>query len=865
MKLKNNVFKRKKKNTGVLIKSSEIRFVESILKKINFIEKSIKNLTDDQLKNRTRVFKQRLEQGAKLDDIRAEAFAVAREATYRVLGKKPYDVQMIGGLILDLGSVAEMKTGEGKTITSIAPIYLNALEGKGVIVSTVNEYLAERDAKEMGEVFNWLGLSVGINKANASKTAKKNAYNADVTYSIHSELGFDYLRDNMVISNNEKVQRDLNFCLIDEVDSILIDEAKTPLIISGGEAQGDEIYEMADAFVRTLNPSKYDIDHETQSIFLNFEGVNYANEYFKFKNLYDIENSEMVHRIQNALRAHYIMKKDVEYVVIEDKIELVDSFTGRIMEGRAYSEGLQQAIQAKERVTIEPETKTLATITYQNFFRMFKKLCGMTGTAKTEEQEFLDIYNMRVNVVPTNKPILRNDHPDKIYLSLSAKYKAIIEAIKEIHKKGQPILLGTSQVDESEILHEFLLKENLPHKVLNAKQDKQEAIIISKAGELGSITIATNMAGRGTDIKLGEGVREVGGLFVIGTNRAEAQRIDNQLKGRAGRQGDIGESQFFLSVEDSLIKRFSLQDKWKDIFKSYGDNEIEGKTIKKAFIRAQKKIEGFNYDSRKSILNYDDVIRRQRDLIYKQRNIILSKDNNLEIIKRMIKSTSKEILFLNGVLEDNGMINYHKLVEQINEIFLQETSFKFNYEDVLNLTFETIPSFFEAALLEIYLLNRENAINDSSIEWVQSNEKSSIIAALDNQWKYHIDIMDKLRSSTNVVQYSQKNPYQVYAEESTLKFNEMVNIIAFNTIQELFNNINIIKDKETKVLSVGGIKVNIGKNTPKILENLIIKRIEKLIKNNTTDIRNELSKENHEEIIFDNDYEKELFFLDSFL
>ncbi|MGL5357614.1 MAG: preprotein translocase subunit SecA [Metamycoplasmataceae bacterium] len=865
MKLKNNLFKRKKKNTGVLIKSSEIRFVESILKKINFIEKSIKNLTDDQLKNRTRVFKQRLEQGAKLDDIRAEAFAVAREATYRVLGKKPYDVQMIGGLILDLGSVAEMKTGEGKTITSIAPIYLNALEGKGVIVSTVNEYLAERDAKEMGEVFNWLGLSVGINKANASKTAKKNAYNADVTYSIHSELGFDYLRDNMVISNNEKVQRDLNFCLIDEVDSILIDEAKTPLIISGGEAQGDEIYEMADAFVRTLNPSKYDIDHETQSIFLNFEGVNYANEYFKYKNLYDIENSEMVHRIQNALRAHYIMKKDVEYVVIEDKIELVDSFTGRIMEGRAYSEGLQQAIQAKERVTIEPETKTLATITYQNFFRMFKKLCGMTGTAKTEEQEFLDIYNMRVNVVPTNKPILRNDHPDKIYLSLSAKYKAIIEAIKEIHKKGQPILLGTSQVDESEILHEFLLKENLPHKVLNAKQDKQEAIIISKAGELGSITIATNMAGRGTDIKLGDGVREVGGLFVIGTNRAEAQRIDNQLKGRAGRQGDIGESQFFLSVEDSLIKRFSLQDKWKEIFKSYGDNEIEGKTIKKAFIRAQKKIEGFNYDSRKSILNYDDVIRRQRDLIYKQRNIILSKDNNLEIIKRMIKSTSKEILFLNGVLEDNGMINYHKLVEQINEIFLQETSFKFNYEDVLNLTFETIPSFFEAALLEIYLLNRENAINDSSIEWVQSNEKSSIIAALDNQWKYHIDIMDKLRSSTNVVQYSQKNPYQVYAEESTLKFNEMVNIIAFNTIQELFNNINIIKDKETKVLSVGGIKVNIGKNTPKILENLIIKRIEKLIKNNTTDIRNELSKENHEEIIFDNDYEKELFFLDSFL
>lgn len=553
--------KRKKFFKELRFKSAEIKDAEFYLKKINSLGRSIKNLTDEQLKNKTRAFKQRLSRGETLDDIKIEAFAVAREATYRVLNKRPFDVQMLGGLILNMGSVAEMKTGEGKTITSIAPIYLNALSGDGVIVSTVNEYLAERDSEEMGEVFKWLGLTVGLNRVNSSNFAKKQAYNADITYSIHSELGFDYLRDNTVRSINEKVQRGLNYALIDEVDSILIDEAKTPLIISGGEKVDSGLYTSADLFAKSLKPEDYHIDHESKSIALTFSGVNKANEYYKVANIYLIENSEIVHRIQNALRANYIMMRDAEYVVLKEKIELVDQFTGRIMEGRSYSEGLQQAIQAKEGVEIEPETKTLATITYQNFFRMFKKLSGMTGTAKTEEQEFLDTYNMRVNVIPTNKPVIRVDHEDQIYLTMVAKFNALIEEIKSIHKTGQPILIGTAQVEESEYLHQLLVKENLPHTVLNAKQNASEAEIISHAGELNSITIATNMAGRGTDIKLGPGVKEVGGLYVLGTNKSESRRIDNQLKGRSGRQGDVGSSKFFLSIEDQLIQRFALQDK----------------------------------------------------------------------------------------------------------------------------------------------------------------------------------------------------------------------------------------------------------------------------------------------------------------
>ncbi len=844
-----------KKREGVsLFKFAEIRDAETSLKIINSLERTIKNLTDDQIKNKTRIFKQRYKKGESIEQLRNEAFAIAREATFRVLKKRPFDVQVIGGIILDLGSVAEMKTGEGKTITSIAPIYLNALSGKGVIVSTVNEYLATRDAEEMGEVFNWLGLTVGINKPKDSKENKRAAYACDITYSIHSELGFDYLRDNMVTNQNEKVQRGLNFALIDEVDSILIDEAKTPLIISGGKSNDSNLYLAANEFALSLNESDYKIDHESQSISLKHQGVNKANVFYQVKNIYEIQNSEIVHRIQNALRAQHIMKRDVEYIVLEGKIELVDSFTGRVMEGRSYSEGLQQALQAKEKIEIEPENKTMATITYQNFFRMFSKLSGMTGTAKTEEQEFIDIYNMRVNVVPTNKIILRVDHPDEVYISFKYKFQAMVKEIEKLRKTGQPILIGTAEVKESEYLHELLLKQNIPHTILNAKQNKSEAEIISKAGELNSITIATNMAGRGTDIKLGEGVLEVGGLYVFGTNKAESRRIDNQLRGRAGRQGDVGESKFFLSIEDQLIQRFSLQDKWKEIFKNNDERKIEGSTILKAFSRAQKKIEGFNYDSRKSVLNYDDVIRKQRDLLYKQRDIILSKIDLLPIIKRMIHSTSKNLLYVDGVLQYTGLVDYSTLTSYINKTFMMECGFYFSEEQFKHLTNETIPLFFEKIVVELYVKSRDISIKKSSFEWIHSNEKATIISILDSQWQYHIDIMDKLRSSTNIVQYSQKNPYQVYAEQGTLKFNEMCDEIAFESITSLLNNINIIPQKEVELIEISGQLIEIPKNIPKLLRDTILKQIKLNLdsKNNVFDINI-------------NPFEKELFYLDEAL
>ncbi|MBR2022062.1 MAG: preprotein translocase subunit SecA [Mycoplasmataceae bacterium] len=784
--------KRKKRSIKELaFKSAEFREAEFLLKKINYLGRSIKNLTDEQLRNKTRFFKQRLSRGETLDDIRIEAFAVAREAVFRVLGKRPFDVQILGGLILDMGSVAEMKTGEGKTITSIAPIYLNALDEKGVIVSTVNEYLAERDSQEMGEVFKWLGLTVGLNKVDMSPQLKKQAYACDITYSVHSELGFDYLRDNTVRSIEEKVQRGLNYALIDEVDSILIDEAKTPLIISGGEENESSLYTNADLFVKSLTPSDYFIDQETQGISLSFNGVEKANKWYKTDNLYKIENTEIVHRIQNALRANLVMKKDFEYVVMNDKIELVDQFTGRIMEGRSYSEGLQQAIQAKENVKIEPETKTIATITYQNFFRMFKKLSGMTGTGKTEESEFINTYNMRVNVIPTNKPILRIDHEDQIYLTMNAKYKALVEEIKRIHKKGQPILVGTTQVEESEYLHQLLVKEGLQHTVLNAKQNLAEAEIIKKAGVLNAITIATNMAGRGTDIKLGEGVKEVGGLFVLGTDKSESRRIDNQLKGRAGRQGDVGESKFFLSIEDRLIQRFSLQDKWKEIFKEFKDNKITGGQIVKAFERAQRKIEGFNYDSRKSVLNYDDVVRKQRELLYKQRDLVLKLRYLSNIVKRMISNVSKQILFLSNVIQENGSISYDNLVNYFNENFLKKDAqnLQLKKEDIIHFPVDALPNFFKEKLNNIFD-QQEKIINEKgSTQAFQSFLRSIILNKLDFYWQEHINVMDKLRSSVHVVQYSQKNPYQIYTEEGSNKFNEMVDIIAWNTISAIFTEI----------------------------------------------------------------------------
>ena len=775
------------------IKSTEMRIAEATLKKINRWEEKIAALSDEELKKKTNEFRQRYNTGESHDSLRPEVFAVAREATRRVLQKRPFDVQMIGGVILDLGSVAEMKTGEGKTITSIAPVYLNSITGSCVIISTVNEYLAQRDAEEMGQVFKWLGLTVGINKAQMEPNLKREAYACDVLYSVHSELGFDYLRDNMVMAKEEKVQRGLDYILLDEVDSILIDEAKTPLIISGGDEGVTSAYNVADLFVRTLSKDDYFIDEETKSVYLTEEGIEKANKYFNFENLYDIQNSELVHRIQNALRAHKVMKLDVEYIVREDKIELVDSFTGRIMEGRAYSEGLQQAIQAKERVEIESETKTLATITYQNFFRLFKKICGMTGTAKTEENEFIEIYNMRVNVVPTNKPMIRFDDEDEIYVTMNAKWKAVAKEVKRVYEKGQPILIGTAQVEDSEVLHELLVQERIPHTVLNAKQDASEAEIISRAGQVKAVTIATNMAGRGTDIKPSKEALELGGLYVLGTEKAESRRIDNQLKGRSGRQGDVGYTKFFLSLDDQLILRFSVQDKWKEYFKAYGDDPIEGKQIKAAFLRAQKKIEGFNFDNRKSVLNFDDVIRQQRDLIYEQRDLILNREDLGTIIKKMISVCATNVVENPYFLKKNNTLDLEGFTKYLNENWMGLCDYKFKEEDLIKLDHDDLVEFIAKMFNNQYDILRQNILEKFGVVQLTNSERNIILNVFDGAWQDHINVMDKLRRSSHLVQYSQKNPYQVYTNLGSKKFKELTTRIAVESVVNLMNNYDAIK------------------------------------------------------------------------
>ncbi|MDI3348536.1 preprotein translocase subunit SecA [Mycoplasmopsis arginini] len=799
-------------------KSTEMRIAEHTLKKINQLEESVVKLTDEELKHKTIEFRERIKLGETQDDIRPEVFAVSREATKRILGKRPYDVQMIGGIILDLGSVAEMKTGEGKTITSIAPVYLNALGGNSVIVSTVNEYLAERDAEEMGQVFKFLGLTVGINKAQMHTNLKREAYACDVVYSVHSELGFDYLRDNMVMSKEEKVQRGLDYILLDEVDSILIDEAKTPLIISGGDQEESTMYTIADLFVRTLNHDDYFIDEESKSVYLTDQGIEKANKYFNFKNLYDLENSELVHRIQNSLRAHKVMKLDVEYIVRNDKIELVDSFTGRIMEGRAYSEGLQQAIQAKERVEVESETKTLATITYQNFFRLFKKISGMTGTAKTEEKEFIDIYNMRVNVVPTNKPVVRIDDKDEIYVDMHSKWQAVTKEVKRAYQRKQPILIGTAQVEDSEILHEYLLQEGIPHTVLNAKQDASEAEIISKAGQAGAVTIATNMAGRGTDIKPTKEAIENGGLYVLGTEKAESRRIDNQLKGRSGRQGDIGYTKFFLSLDDQLILRFSVQDKWKEIFKEYGSDPIPGESIRSAFLRAQKKIEGFNYDSRKSVLNFDDVIRQQRDLIYEQRDLILQRDDLGSIIHKMFQVAVKQIVNNPYFVQKNDTLDFENFSNYLNKNFMLLTQHKFTNEEIRKMDKEELINYIFSIWKKEYDTLRQNIVEKYGLTSLVKSERSIILNVFDSGWQDHINIMDKLRRSTHLVQYAQKNPYQIYTTLGSKKFKELTDRIAMECSINLLNNYEGLPSSNSQIDFPWLVNNNDFKNNEESLE-----------------------------------------------
>ncbi|QKT05257.1 preprotein translocase subunit SecA [Mycoplasma sp. OR1901] len=801
------------KNLSQLLdfKTTEMRIAESALKKINKLEKIVSKFTDEELKSKTQFFKDLLAQGYTLDDIRNDVFAVAREATKRVLGKRPYDVQILGGILLDLGSVAEMKTGEGKTITSIAPVYLNALLGKGAIVSTVNEYLTERDAKEMGVVFEFLGLTVGINKAQMDPYNKRKAYACDITYSVHSELGFDYLRDNMVKTLGEKVQRGLQFCLIDEVDSILIDEAQTPLIISGGETD-ENSYFAADQFVRTLGSEDYIIDEESKAIALTHSGIAKANKFYQTDNIYNIENSENIHLIQNALRAHKVMRIDVEYIIREGKIELVDAFTGRIMDGRSYSEGLQQAIQAKEQVEVEPETKTQATITYQNFFRMFKKLCGMTGTGKTEEQEFIDIYNMRVNVVPTNKPIARIDEPDSIFSHYMDKWDAVVLKIKELYEKGQPVLVGTAQIEESELLHKLLLQKGIPHTVLNAKQNASEADIISKAGQVKSVTIATNMAGRGTDIKPSQEAIALGGLYVLGTDKATSRRIDNQLRGRSGRQGDVGTSKFFVSLDDQLMKRFASYDSLIEAYADSKGKEITSKNLKFAFNHAQKKIEGFNYDSRKSVLNYDDVIRQQRDLIYSQRDLILVTPNIQKVMRGMITSSARSIVKNREYKLHNHTYNYEALVNFLNENIGKLVEFNFNLDKISSIHETDLTEYVSNIILNVYEEWTKNALNYSDIETIDAIVRETIISVLDDKWQTHINRMDKLRSNVNLVQYSQKNPYQIYTEEGTKLFDAMIDDIAYEVMLSVFSNRIGRKSLITKDMKTDPIFQQISQN-----------------------------------------------------
>ena len=755
----------------------EIRRLEKMADKVFKYEDQMAALTDDQLKAKTVEFKERYQNGESLDSLLYEAFAVVREGAKRVLGLFPYKVQVMGGIVLHHGDVPEMRTGEGKTLTATMPVYLNALSGKGVHVVTVNEYLSERDATEMGELYSWLGLSVGINLAAKSPMEKKEAYECDITYSTNSEIGFDYLRDNMVVRAENMVQRPLNYALVDEVDSILIDEARTPLIVSGANAvETSQLYHMADHYVKSLDKDDYIIDVQSKTIGLSDSGIDKAESYFKLENLYDIENVALTHFIDNALRANYIMLLDIDYVVSEEQeILIVDQFTGRTMEGRRYSDGLHQAIEAKEGVPIQDETKTSASITYQNLFRMYKKLSGMTGTGKTEEEEFREIYNIRVIPIPTNRPVQRIDHPDLLFASIEAKFKAVVKDVKARYQKGQPVLVGTVAVETSDYISKKLVAAGVPHEVLNAKNHYKEAQIIMNAGQRGAVTIATNMAGRGTDIKLGEGVRELGGLCVIGTERHESRRIDNQLRGRSGRQGDPGESQFYLSLEDDLMKRFGSE-RLKGIFERLNMSEeaIESRMLTRQVEAAQKRVEGNNYDTRKQVLQYDDVMREQREIIYAQRYDVITADRDLAPeIQAMIKRT------IGRVVDGHARAKQDEKLEAILNFA------KYNLLPEDSITLEDLSGMSDKAIKE-ELFQRALKVYDSQVsklrdeEAVKEFQKVLILRVVDNKWTDHIDALDQLRNAVGLRGYAQNNPVVEYQAEGFRMFNDMIGSIEFD-------------------------------------------------------------------------------------
>ena len=802
----------------------EVKSLAKLADKVLAKEEEYASFSDEQLQNKAEEFKEYIEEEKEkgravadiLDDILVDAFATAREGAFRALGMKPYKVQVMGGIALHRGDIAEMRTGEGKTLTATMPVYLNALSGDGVHVVTVNEYLSKRDAEEMGVLYNYLGLSVGLNLNSMNSEEKRAAYNADITYSTNNELGFDYLRDNMVKSVEARVQRPLNYAIIDEVDSVLIDEARTPLIISGEGQESTSLYQVANAFVKTLKRAEeedgsdgdYTLDVKTKAIQLSEKGIDKAESYFGLKNLYDLKNVDLTHHINQALKANYTMALDVDYVVAEDgEILIVDQFTGRTMPGRRFSEGLHQAIEAKEGVAIQKESKTMATITFQNFFRMYKKLSGMTGTAKTEEEEFRNIYNMYVTTIPTNKPIMRIDAPDFIYSTMEAKFNAVAREVKECYDRGQPVLLGTVSIETSELVSRLLYKYGVPHKVLNAKQNESEAEIIKQAGQKGSITIATNMAGRGTDIKLGEGVRELGGLAVIGTERHESRRIDNQLRGRSGRQGDPGYSRFYLSLEDELMVRFGA-DRLQRLMGKTDDTPLESKMVSRSVESAQKRVEGNNYDARKQVLQYDDVLRKQREIMYAERNEVLENEVVTDIIDRMTEeAVEKTIEYATQTLEAHSeKEETEEIVKSLNEKFLGQCPIKedeysevMSDEEIKQLALEKINNEYE---------QKRELLGD---ETMNSFERYILLNVIDDRWTDHIDQMDQLRKGIFLRSYGQIDPLREYKNEGHEMFEYMIDEIECEVVANLLR----IKVERHEEIELKEEKTNLVTNDSK--------------------------------------------------
>ncbi len=741
--------------------------LEKTAEQVMALANDMEALSDDALREKTQEYKHRYEEGETLDSLLVEAFATSREAARRTIGEYPYKVQIMGAVAMHQGDIAEMKTGEGKTLTSTMCVYLNALSGKGVHVVTVNDYLAGRDAEWMGQIYRFLGLSVGVNSRPLTPSQKRDAFNCDITYTTNSELGFDYLRDNMVTDVKDRVLRGLHVAIVDEVDSILVDESRTPLIISGGAKKTANLYLQADAFAKRLKGDDFEIDEKTRQIMLSEKGVSVAERYFKIKNLYDVDHTQLVHHITQALKANYIMKNEVEYVVQDDEIVIVDQFTGRTMPGRAYSDGLHQAIEAKEGVSIKEETSTLATITYQNFFRLYDKLAGMTGTAKTEEEEFLDIYNMRVIEIPTNRPVQRVDYPDAIFANPRLKFAALVKEVKELYEKGQPVLVGTISVETSELVHELLRKERIPHEVLNAKNHAREAEIIAKAGRPKSVTIATNMAGRGTDIKLTDESRALGGLVVLGSERHESRRIDNQLRGRSGRQGDPGYSRFYVSLKDELMIRFG-GDKFEKLFESMGDAQIESKMVTKSISQAQKRVEGYNYDVRKQLLDYDDVLRKQREIMYEQRNFVLENEDVHGIVRDMIDRVIDSVVDANvDHTRHDESVDYAGVLQGLELLGLEEKD-NLKLEEIQGKEKNDVTTYCAEKIFTLY----DDKIKDIRDEFKQF-EKTIVLRNMDRNWIEHIDMMDKLRNGIHLRSYAQNNPLQAYIQEGYEMFEEM--------------------------------------------------------------------------------------------